>query len=407
MALTALGIEKLKPGKSRREIADDPIPGLSGKLFLLIQPSGSRSWAVRYWQQKRHKLTLGDYPAISLADARKLTRLVLTLVAEGKDPRLTVRRIGGAADSAELFPAIVRLFVERHARPRNRRWWESARLLGMRVETDDTMTPIPGGLCDRWALTRVGDITRRDIIDFLDGLAATSPISANRHLAALRKFFNWCVSRDMIAGSPCAGVKAPSPERSRDRVLSHDEIRALWRAADAEGWPFGHITKLLILTGQRRDEIAGMLHSEVDAKAALLTLTPDRTKNARPHVVPLSPPALEILQAMPRIEGCRYVFSTNGRTPASGFSKSKTRIDAAMGDVAPWRLHDLRRVFSTGCNDLKVPPHIVERILNHVSGTFKGVAGIYNKAEYLDEKRAALEAWAAHVVSIAHTRNGS
>src|SRR5262245_1634387 len=174
----------------------------------------------------------------------------------------------------------------------------------------------------------VHDITRRDVLDILDRVVdGGAPIAANRTFAAVRKFFNWCVARDILAVSPCAGVKPPSAERARDRVLSDDELRLVWAAADKLGGTFGPLMKLLALTGQRRDEVARIRWEEVDIENRLWTLPAERTKNNKPHEVPLSNAALTVLQNVPRTAGSPFVLTTNGgASPVSGYSTGKRRL---------------------------------------------------------------------------------
>ncbi|MFD0460573.1 site-specific integrase [Microvirga aerilata] len=169
------------------------------------------------------------------------------------------------------------------------------------------------------------------------------------------------------------------------------------------GQPFGPLFRLLLLTGCRLSEIAEMTRSELSDDLSTLHLPGNRTKNGRPHVVYLSPLAREVLKSVKPIEGCPYVFSTNGRTPVSGFSKAKARLDSLM-TVQDWRLHDLRRTAATGMAGLGVPPHIVEAALNHVSGAKAGVAGTYNVEAYTVERKEALERWSFHVHSIVSSK---
>ena len=225
---------------------------LSG-LYLVIQPSGARSRAVRYRTRGRpSKHTIGRYPAIDLASARKLGSAALRAVAEGRDPgRERKQDRASKADSIELISA---QFVERHCmrsnRPRTAQ--ETARLLQLHV-------------LRRWRGRTVHEITRRDVLNLLDGVVdGGAPIAANRVLSAVRKLFNWCAARDIIAASPCAGVKPPTAECSRDRVLNDGELRLVWQAAEKIGRPFGQLVQLLALTGQRRDEVAKIQWSEID-----------------------------------------------------------------------------------------------------------------------------------------------
>jgi len=206
------------------------------------------------------------------------------------------------------------------------------------------------------------------------------------------------------------GMKPPTKERARDRALTDDELRWFWRACETIDWPFGPLAKLLLLTAQRRDEVGGMESSELYFAQKTWTLPRNKVKNNRAHEVHLSDAALQILRSVPRV-GNGPVFSTNGR-PVSGFSQGKKRLDAAMfkakrdelGDKAApiphWILHDLRRTAATGMARLNIPPHVVDKVLNHVSGTIRGVAAVYNRFEYLEERRAALEAWGRYVCNL-------
>jgi integrase len=241
---------------------------------------------------------------------------------------------------------------------------------------------------------------------------------ANRVFAYVRKFFNWCVSRDLIAASPCAGVRPPTPEQDRDRVLSDEEVRVLCLAAETLGWPFGPFVTMLLLTAQRLNEVAGMRWSELDLAAALWTLPAGRAKNGQAHHVPLSVPAVNLIRTLPRLAGSDMVFTTTGTTPISGFGRAKRRLDAAMlailrheakerGEnpeaikgLPDWRFHDIRRTATTGMAQLGVAPHVADRILNHVQGAIRGVAAVYNRHTYLTERRQALDLWAEKLHAI-------
>ncbi|MCW2244758.1 integrase [Azospirillum fermentarium] len=245
----------------------------------------------------------------------------------------------------------------------------------------------------------MGDVTRRDVNLLLDEVVdGGAPVVANRLLAAVRKMFNWAASKDYVAANPCAGIMPPSAEDSRDRVLGDDELRRVWEAASALGELFGPLVRLLILTGQRRDEVAGMRWSELDLDAGLWTIPKERAKNGKAHAVPLSVAAVAVLAVLPRLEmddgtPSDFVFTTTGTTPVSGFSKAKERLDLLAG-VEGWRFHDIRRTVTTGLARMGIAPQVADRILNHVQGTIRGVAAVYNRHDYLDESRAALDAWA-------------
>jgi integrase len=229
-----------------------------------------------------------------------------------------------------------------------------------------------------------------------------APAGANRYLADVRSFCNWSVQRGLIEVSPCVGIKPPSPSKSRDRILSDDELLAVWKAAEALGYPFGPLVQLLILTGQRRDEVAHMCWSEIDLDVhGTWTLPRERSKNNQAHILPLSDAAVAILEKMPRFAGSDLVFTTTGRTTVSGFSKTKARLDAAMPkDAPPWVLHDLRRTFASGCARLGISLPVVEKCLNHQSGSFRGIVGVCQRHSFEAEKRHALDSWARHVQAL-------
>jgi integrase len=261
-----------------------------------------------------------------------------------------------------------------------------------------------------WNEKPLAKITRRDVMDALDNLIERgSTVMANRTLAYLRLLFKWSIDRGIIDADPAGGIRKPGAERSRDRTLTPEELRAVWQATAPtqvnHGDLFANIVKVLILTGQRASEVAGMRWSEIDFVARLWTLGANRTKNHREHVVPLSEPVLEILQERRAEQTARrmktdLMFTSAGTAPFSGWSKSKARLDG-RAQVAPWTIHDLRRSFVTRASeDLRIAPHIVEAIVNHVSGIRAGVAGVYNRALYLDERRTALDAWADYVLRL-------
>ena len=388
-ALTARTVETIKPGPSRKEIPDRHLPG----LYLVLQPSGARSWAVRYrsgGQSRKH--TLGSWPAIDLTTARTLAGKALRAAAEGRDPGR--EKIAARHERPDTVEAVVEQFIEMHCRRVNKpRTIEGTQqLLNLHV--------LP-----RWRRRLIKDITRRDVLDLLDGIVEGGrPVAANRTLTAVRKLFNWAMERDIIASSPCTGVKPPTPEQSRDRVLADAELRNMWRAAGQLGGPYAALVKLLMLTGQRRDEVARMTWSEVDLDARLWTLPKERSKNGQPHDIPLSEPAVAILRSLPRI-GDTFVLTTDGRAAASNYSENKKRLDALLpADMPSWRLHDLRRTAASGMARLGINLPVIEKVLNHTSGSFAGIVGVYQRHDFADEKRHALERWGAHVADLVSGR---
>lgn len=279
----------------------------------------------------------------------------------------------------------------KHAKVHNRDWKRKEALLAK-------FTTLHG--------KRIDEIKRADVVKACDVIHKSAPVSANRALAHLKHLMGWCVERGMIDASPIAGMKPLSKERSRERVLTDDELGALWTACEAEGYPFGDCMKLLILSGQRRAEIAELCWSELDLEKRLWTLPSQRAKNGRQHTVPITDGMLDVLRRVPRFLGSDFVFTTTGKSPISGFGRLKDRLDKALPEgTDPWIIHDLRRTMSTNMAMLGVPQPVTEALLNHKTGVVSGVAAIYNVYSYADEKREALETWNARIEEITKTKN--
>jgi integrase len=325
-----------------------------------------------------------------LATARDLGAKAFRRVAEGDDPAAE-KRVARATTS-DAFEHVLADYIERHVR-RKRAGYEIERMLRRDVES-------------RWKGRRIQDITRRDVIAMADAIEARgAPIMANRTLQAVRTFFNWCKSKDIIATSPCDGVKPPGEQQHRDRVLGDDELLAVWNACDVVKWPYGHQVRLFILTGCRRDEIADLRWSEVDLEERVLRLPRERVKNDRAHEVPLSNTALAVLERMPRSKN-GFVFPSEMVDSSSrAFSRAKRRFDAAImaatGEAIPhWTFHDIRRTVASGMARLGINLPVIEKVLNHQSGSFAGIVGVYQKHSFAEEKRRALDAWANFVTSL-------
>jgi integrase len=241
----------------------------------------------------------------------------------------------------------------------------------------------------------LGQIERRKVAILLGEIETTSgAVSRNRARSALSAFFSWCITEGLLDINPVAGTARANENGSRERVLTRDELRAMWRSLGDDS--FSDIVRLLLLTGQRRTEIGGLQWSEIDLARRMIVLPASRTKNKRAHELPLSRQALEILSGCPRRNGTDFIFSDNGNLD---YDRAKIALDARVG-IAEWKIHDLRRTCATGMSELGVLPHIVEAVLNHQSGHKSGVAGIYNRARYADEMRSALQRWADHVEQI-------
>lgn len=382
--ITATLVERIRPPtEGRLEIYDDLLSG----FCLRVTQRGRKSWSVVYRiHHQQTRLTLGRYPLLPLAEAREEARKALLLVDRGIDPAVQKRETEKAKKHS-TFKAVADLFIERYARPKNRTWQASQRLM------DNHCMPI-------WGNKPIVDIKRQDVIDLLDEIADNgAPHTARQLFAVIRKFFNWAASRNIIDTSPCLHVESPCKVVSRDRVLSDDEVKAIWGACSKENYPFGTLVKFLLATGQRREEVASMTWSEINLEEKLWCIPRERVKSDRAQEVPLSSLAMKLLESVPRFEGkdAEYVFTTTGgKKPFAGFSKAKKRVDI-MSEVTAWRIHDLRRTCGTGMAKIGVPVPIISHVLNHAQS---GVTAIYNRHSYLPEKRDALEKWGKKIEEI-------
>jgi len=252
-----------------------------------------------------------------------------------------------------------------------------------------------------WRGRTIASIRKRDVIDLIESVAARGHgYRANRTLAAVSKLFKWLVARDALTFSPVTGVERLHKEEARTRILSDNELRAVWSACEHEG-ALGQAIRLLILTGARRDEVGHMRWQEIDEDRQLWALPAERTKNAREHAIPLSLQAWALIEACPRFADCSFVFSADGKRPVNNWDKAKTRISTRAGIPADaWRLHDLRRTCASGMQKLGVSVPVIEKALNHISGTFRGIVGTYQQHDYADEIRIALQKWADRVEEI-------
>jgi integrase len=374
------------PDQGRAVYIDTRTSGLE----LLVTATGKKQWSIRYRPRggSRQRVGYGAYPAVKLADARGRALAIAAAAADGLDLPEQERTAAEAERKAAARPQtlrdLVNEYVEGYCKPRQRRWKLTQALLRAHVSAEIGDKPL-------------GHLRRADIIELLDKLEHKKGMRAqvNRVRSALVAALNWAVERDKIDSNPAAGVKRRKIEApSRSRVLSNDELRAVWKAAATLPDPSRGIVETLILTGQRRDEVRGMMWKEIDEKWALWTLPAARSKGKRDHEVPLSPAVMEVLQRQPKLGP--YVFTVTGDKPYAGQKRLKEIIDRES-EVSGWVLHDLRRGVSTGLAALRIPQDVIDRTLNHAK---EKLASVYNVHGYRDEKRAALDAWARQVAFV-------
>ncbi len=383
-SLTDIRIKKLLPDPNKRiEVWDALLPGFGVRVSI----KGTKSFVLMYrFQNKLRRQTLGRYPLLSLADARQMAKDILLKVQKNEDPVEEQPSKRKSTRFAQVMDDFIKLYVERHNKPSTQR--STTRLL------EKEFRPL-------WAKRSVKSITKSDILFILDGIVERgSPGAANHAYAAISKFFSWCAERDLIETNLCKDIKRPSKLNARERILEDSELVAIWTGVEDQSFPYEAIVKLLMLTGQRRGEVVNMQWQHLNLEERYWSLPKEMTKSNRPHTVPLSGLVMEVIASLPH-QHETYLFPATGSTTTtfSGFGKCKQRLDTASG-VEKWTLHDLRRTSATGMAQLGIPPHVVEKVLNHSSGTFAGVAGVYNRFGYLPEMRDALETWEQHLTEL-------
>jgi integrase len=395
MHLTKASVAKLSlpDGKSDLLVFDDDLAGFG----LRLRSGGKRTWIAQYrLGTKQRRLSLGSAAAIDADEARKRAKAALSKVTLGIDPQ--IEKNGARVQASVTIGSTAETYLSR---------WAETRLKPNNFAAECRY------LRGHWSPLHevaVQSVTRAMVAARLGQIASTKgPYSANRARAALSAFYSWAIGEGLADANPVVGTNKAIDEESRDRVLTPKELSLVWRLAGE--WDYGAIVRLLILTGQRREEVGGMLWSEIDLGAAMWRIASERTKNARPHEVPLSAPALGVLRGLERREGRAFVFGSR-EGPFQGWSNAKvaldTRMSAELGRApTPWRLHDIRRTGATRMADLGVQPHVIEAVLNHISGHKAGVAGVYNRATYAAEKRQALDMWGSHVAAAIDKRESN
>jgi integrase len=406
LKLTDAAVQRLKGEQDKRvEYFDLAEPGFALRIAGTPEKP-KKSWAFLYRVKgevpppgkKRaplHRLTIGPYPAYGLKEAREAAREARKLADRGIDPATARKDAAAAAQRvaremrtlASVTDEFLIRFMEkggRKQRPHSPRY-----IAETRRNFKNHVLPVWGG-------RDIKSIARRDVVALLDKIAdGPGPIAANRTRAALSTMFTWALRRDLVEVNPVLQTEPPGQEKERDRVLSEDEIIALWKAASTLGYPFGAFTQMLVATGQRRCEVASMRRQDIDGDIWVIPAA--MTKAGREHAVALSARAIQILEGCERISDV-YVFTTRRDRPISGYSKAKAELDQKIAEAGfsmpPWRIHDVRRSVATNLGKLGVSRFIIGQILNHSD---RSVTGVYDRYEYLEEKRAALEAWGRHI----------
>ena len=370
VVLTDRYVQGLKPpAKGQSDYRDAKLPGFG----VRVSQGGTKSFYVVYraaGRQRRH--TLGDYRYLKLAQARSLAREVLRGAADGNDPAEAKRR----ERSAMRFGELCELYLAEHARLKKRSWQEDERIVRKELA--------------KWFKIPVAGFQRRDVRDILSPIIARkSPVMANRTLALLRKVFGFAMEQDILENNPCSGIRLPSRERPRDRVLSTDEIRSVWEALAMESLQTRSLFQLSLYTAQRSGELRTMRWSELDAGEQWWTIPGDRSKNGLQHRVPLSREAQLVLKRL-RLScpSKTWVFPGPTDEPRATIQKAKDRISLRAG--VEFRFHDLRRTAASHMASAGVSRDVIGKILNHAE---TGVTAVYDRHSYDPQKKEALDAW--------------
>ncbi len=381
--MTKSAVDALKAASKDTVYWDAGLPGFgvkvtprSRKVFVVLYRIGGAGSRLR-------KYTIGPYGRVTLQMARAEAQKVLAARLEGRDPA-TEKRESKRRMTADRVDDLIEVFIVQHV-SKTRKAAEISRLLRREVVS-------------RWGNRCVHAIGKRDIVELASEIAQRgTPMAANTLLKVIKTFLNWCVGRAVIDASPAEGVPLPGKEVARDRVLTNNELASVIRAARQIGGAYGGIVEMLALTGQRREEVAQMVWDEIDFNSRTWTLPGSRTKNGKPHIVHLSEACIKLIKRASRLGS--YVFSISGVRPFQNFTNAKRALDELSG-VTGWRLHDLRRTCVSGMARLGVPPHVADKILNHQSGTISGVAAVYQRHDFLAERKLALERWGQYIETL-------
>jgi integrase len=381
--MTKSAVDALKAASKDTVYWDAGLPGFgvkvtprSRKVFVVLYRIGGAGSRLR-------KYTIGPYGRVTLQMARAEAQKVLAARLEGRDPA-TEKRESKRRMTADRVDDLIEVFIVQHV-SKTRKAAEISRLLRREVVS-------------RWGNRCVHAIGKRDIVELASEIAQRgTPMAANTLLKVIKTFLNWCVGRAVIDASPAEGVPLPGKEIARDRVLTNNELVSVIRAARQIGGAYGGIVEMLVLTGQRREEVAQMVGDEIDFNSRTWTLPGSRTKNGKPHIVHLSEACIKLIKRASR--SASYVFSISGARPFQNFTNAKRVLDELSG-VTGWRLHDLRRTCVSGMARLGVPPHVADKILNHQSGTISGVAAVYQRHDFLAERKLALERWGLYIETL-------
>jgi integrase len=384
----AVAAIRLPEGKTDHIFWDDTLTGFG---YRLRQSAGRvlRSWIVQYRRGgSSRRLLLGPAEVLNADRARVAAKEALAKVHLGGDPQ------GAKVAARNKVPEhSFRQIVDDHIAARQR---------SVRPATlHDIRLYLTGPYFAPLHKMPIDQISKKDVASRLTRITAErGPIVAAAARAKLSAFFTWAMGQGLAESNPVIGTNKPEGNQPRDRVLDDGEIAAIWQASGDDG--FGRIVRLLMLTGCRRAEVGGMRWSEIDLQTGSWTIPAERTKNKRPHTLPLPPMAMDIITSVPCMVGRDLLFGEHSET--KGFTQwghDKDLLDVRLGDrVRPWRLHDLRRTTATKMADIGIAPHIIEAVLNHQSGHKGGIAGVYNRSSYERDVRAALALWADHIRSI-------
>lgn len=407
LTLTDRFVKTLKPTPHRTEYFDTHTPGLA----MRVSESGKKTWVLLYRTlpneetqspPRLRRLTLGRYPDLDVKGARKQADIERGKVAKGQDPAAAKQAIRRSAGRGDTVDDLAKEYLAKYAKLRKRSWQSDDRYLEAEIKP-------------AWKTKRVKDLTRRDVRELIEGIADRgSPISANRCLAVVRKMLNYAVSKDWLDANPAALIPKPGAERSRERVLTDDEIRLVWTACEAERPAMCALTRLRLVTAQRGGELAQIKWTDVDGD--WLTIPGTLTKNKRAHRVFLTKTAKDLIAALPKIEDCDFIFPGRGTNKGCGDAKKAggriaTRVLTTLQETNPeldrfdFRGHDLRRTASTKMAEAGIPQADIAKVLNHAEGGPRATH-VYNRYDYDREKQIAMEAWERVLVGIlTDTRN--